>query len=178
MVSLDRIPALVSDDTFNVVIETPRGSGLKLKYEPAWNLMVVSRPLILGVTYPFDWGFIPSTKEADGDALDAILLWDNTSYPGVVIQCRAIGSLSLEQNRHDHDSSQRIRNDRILAVPRAARRQCELLGLGDLSNRVREEIEQFALVAAALEGKDVRIVGWGDSTSALNLVRASVTGGR
>ena len=88
--NLAAIPALVSDDTFHVVVEAPRGSQLKLKYEPRWEAMAVSRPLPIGVTFPFDWGFIPSTQAADGDPLDAMVLWDVPSYPGVVLTCRHV----------------------------------------------------------------------------------------
>jgi inorganic pyrophosphatase len=171
--NLSAIPAFASDDTFHVVVEVPRGSTLKLKYEPRWQTMSVSRPLPSGVTYPFDWGFVPSTHAADGDPLDAMLLWDVPSYPGVVVPCRAIGVLYVEQNQVNYDPSKRIRNDRIMAIPREARRENGLADVAELPTRVRQELEQFAITATALEGKDVRIVGWGDASAALTLVKES-----
>jgi hypothetical protein len=59
---LSAIPAFASDDIFHVVVEAPRGATLKLKYEPKWEAMSVSRPLPIGLAYPFDWGFVPSTQ--------------------------------------------------------------------------------------------------------------------
>ncbi len=175
---LAAIPAFAGDDIFHVVVETPRGSVLKLKYEPRWQAMSVSRPLPLGVTFPFDWGFVPSTHAADGDPLDAMLLWDVPSYPGVVIPCRAIGVLRVEQNRVNRDPSQRIRNDRVMAIPVEARREHGIADVAELPERVRQELEQFAIAATALEGKDVRILGWGDAAAALALVRESAAAGK
>jgi inorganic pyrophosphatase len=170
---LDAIPALATADSFYVVVESPRGSVLKLKYEPRLNAMSVSRPLLLGLAYPFDWGFIPSTQAADGDPLDTMLLWDVASYPGVVIECRAVAVLQVEQNLVDHDSSRRIRNDRIMAMPESARREHSLRDLKDLPERLKRELEQFACVAVALEGKDIRVVGWQDSAAALGMIRSA-----
>ena len=168
--NLDAIPAF-DGDVFHLVVESPRGAALKLKYESAWNAMSISRPLPLGVVFPFDWGFIPSTLAADGDPLDAMALWDVPSYPGVVLRCRAIGVLYVEQNRHKDDKSERIRNDRVLAIPLEARRERDLHEAGDLPLRVRQEIERFTLAATALEGKDVSVVGWGDAAAASALIR-------
>ncbi|MBA2301842.1 MAG: hypothetical protein H0W08_04345 [Acidobacteria bacterium] len=67
----------------------------------------------------------------------------------------------------------RIRNDRVLAIPVEARREHNLAGVEELSPRLRQEPEQFAIVAGALEGKDVRVVGWRDAVTALELVRDS-----
>src|SRR6188768_2678641 len=122
---LNRIPAL-DGDTVHVVVESPRGSALKLKYEETWEAMSVSRPLPAGVVYPFDWGFVPSTLAPDGDPLDAMVLWDVPSFPGVVLRCRTIGVIYVEQNKTNFDSSQRVHNDRILAIPVEARREADL----------------------------------------------------
>ena len=168
---LAAVPAFATDDTFHVVVETPRGSTLKLKYESTWETMSVSRPLPLGVAYPLDWGFVPSTQAEDGDPLDAMLFWDVASYPGVVVPCRAIGVLQVEQNQTNHDRSVRLRNDRILAVPVTSRRETDVTDIDGMARRFREELEQFAVAATALEGKDIRIVGWGDAATALTLVR-------
>ena len=169
--NLATIPAMAGDDTFHVVVECPRGSELKLKYEPKWQTMAVSRPLALGLTFPFDWGFIPSTEMADGDPLDAFLVWDVASYPGVVVECRAIGVLEVSQNRTNNDRSARVRNDRVLAVPIQSRCQETLRSLADVAPRTLKEYEQFAVAATALEGKDVEILGWGDAERALRLIR-------
>jgi inorganic pyrophosphatase len=173
--NLAMVPAFASVDIFHVVVEAPRGSTLKLKYEPKWEAMSVSRPLPLGVAYPFDWGFVPSTQAADGDPLDAMVLWDVSSYPGVVLRCRAVGVLHVEQNRTNHDPSKRIRNDRIFAVPVEARREQGIADMAGFPARVRQELEHFAMAATALEGKDVRIVGWGDAAAALSLLRDCAT---
>jgi inorganic pyrophosphatase len=170
---LSSIPAFATDDTFHVVVETPRGASLKLKYEPRWETMTVVRPLPLGVRYPYDWGFVPSTLAPDGDPLDAMLLWDVASTPGVVVRCRAIAVLRVEQNRTNHQRSPRIRNDRIMAIPVDARRERDVQGVETLPARVREELEQFTLAAIALEGKDLKLLGWDDAKAALELVRAS-----
>lgn len=171
--NLAAIPAFVNGDVFRVVVEAPRGSNLKLKYEPRWEAMTISRPLPLGVSFPFDWGFVPSTQNADGDPVDAMVLWDVSSYPGVVLECRAIGVLQVEQNRVNHDPSERVRNDRIVSIPVEARREHDANDVATLPARVRQELEQFALTATALEGKAIQILGWGDGPAALELIRRS-----
>jgi inorganic pyrophosphatase len=171
--NLAAISAFSEHDLLHVVVEAPRGSSLKLKYDPKCEAMSISRPLPVGLTFPFDWGFVPSTKGADGDPLDAMLLWDVASYPGVVVTCRAIGILYVEQNRKSGDPSERIHNDRIIAIPVEARREQMLTDVDTLPARVRQELEQFTRAATALEGKDVRVVGWGGAADALKLVRAS-----
>jgi len=169
-VDFSRIPAL-DGDTVHIVVESPRGSTLKLKYEEAWHVMSVSRPLPSGVVYPFDWGFVPSTLAPDGDPLDAMVLWDVPSYPGVVLRCRTIGVIYVEQNKTNFDSSERVHNDRVLAIPHEARREAGLNDVAVLSPRVRAELEHFASAATALEGKDIRVTGWGGAAEALALVR-------
>jgi inorganic pyrophosphatase len=64
------LPPLAEHNAFHVVIESPRGSTLKLKYSPEWGTMGVSRPLPAGLVFPFESGFVPSTRSADGDPLD------------------------------------------------------------------------------------------------------------
>jgi len=80
------------------------------------------------------------------------VLWDIASFPGVVLPCRALGVLRVEQNRTNHDPSARLRNDRIVAIPVAARREGDIASVDALPRRVREECEQFAMVATTLEG--------------------------
>jgi inorganic pyrophosphatase len=167
-----RLPAFAHDDVFHVVVESPRGSSIKFKHDPELDVFGISRPLPLGLVYPCDWGFVPSTKGPDGDPIDAAVWWDVSTFPGVVIECRALAVIEIDQNVPD-ESGQRRRNDRILAVPVEGRRERELSTADSLPPRVREELELFFLTAAALEGKDPKILGWGTTDAALALIRAS-----
>jgi inorganic pyrophosphatase len=96
-VALSRLSARRGDGSVNVVVESPRGCPSKFKYDAELDAIVLSRPLPAGLVYPHDWGFIPSTRASDGDPLDAIVLWHGISYPGVVLPCRLIGVLNVEQ---------------------------------------------------------------------------------
>ena len=167
---LTTLPTFASQDTVHVVVESPRGSALKLKYEPRWQTMSVSRPLPQGLTFPFDWGFLPSTRGADGDPVDAFVMWDVAGYPGVVMPCRVLGVLRVEQNATNFDASRRIRNDRIIVIPLAAKRESDWKTVHDIPDRIRQECEQFTIASTVLEGKSVTILGWGEAPEALRLL--------
>jgi inorganic pyrophosphatase len=138
---------------------------MKLKYDPALGLFRISRPLPLGVTYPFDWGFIPGTRASDGDPIDVMVLYDAGTFPGVVIACSALAVLAVEQNSK---KGGRERNDRIIAAPVEARRPG-----APLSPRARQELEAFFVSAVLLEKKDPTILGWGSADEAEALVERS-----
>lgn len=146
---------------------------MKLKHDPELDVFAISRPLPLGLVYPYDWGFVPSTMAPDGDPIDAAVFWDTATFPGVVIQCRAMALIKIDQNVPDGSGARR-RNDRILAVPVEGRRQKDLMSARDLPERVRQELEVFFVTVTALEGKDPRILGWDDGRAALELLRSSV----
>ena len=56
MVDLLKLPAHADNGDVHVVVETTRGSAAKLKYEPKLQVFTLSKPLILDLTYPYDWG--------------------------------------------------------------------------------------------------------------------------
>ena len=170
MQPLHKLDAFAEDDVFHVVVESPRGSTVKLKWDPRLGAMSVSRPLNLGLSFPYDWGFVPSTEGPDGDPIDALVYWDVSSYPGVVIPCRAIAVVQVDQRGGDT----RIRNDRVVAVPIEVRRE-QVSATDNVPARVREELNQFFLAATALEGKDARVLGWAGPEEALTLIRSSAT---
>jgi inorganic pyrophosphatase len=171
MVSLFDLPAIIDDRTVNVVVESPRGCALKFKYDEEREVMTLSRPLPDGLIYPHDWGFIPSTHAADGDPLDAIIMWDGVSYPGVLVPCRPIGVLRVEQT--NVTSRARERNDRVVALPIKAARWESVKSVFDIADRVRLELQQFFLASVAFEGKHLEILGWAGPDDAMALVRAS-----
>jgi inorganic pyrophosphatase len=172
MADLARLPPRAAAGVLHVVVESPRGSRVKLKWDPELGAMGLSRPLPAGLVYPFDWGFVPGTRAEDGDPLDAMVYWDVGSYPGVVLPCRAIGVVKLEQRRKR--DGRRVRNDRLVVVPVTHEREAELTSALQLPARVRDELVQFFLAAIVFEPKDPRILGWGDPAEAERLVDAAI----
>ena len=168
---LHQLPAFVRGDVFRVVVESPRGAAVKLKFDPELGVMTVSRPLTAGLTYPHDWGFVPGTQADDGDPVDAILVWDTPTFPGVVVPCRAIGIVELDQRKKTGRG--RERNDRIVAVPLKAPRMDHVRTARDLPVRLRRELEEFFVQVTALQDKDVRVLGWAGREAALQLIRRS-----
>jgi inorganic pyrophosphatase len=165
---LTRVPLRGKNGSFHVVVESPQGATVKLKYEPKLGAFTVSKPLVHGLRYPFDWGFVPSTEAPDGDPLDALVYWDQSTYPGVVLPCRALGVLKVDEKKKRGTGRQR--NDRLLVVPIIAARAENLSSLQDLSRRERQELEHFFTAAVAFADKDVRILGWEGAEAAEKMV--------
>ena len=74
MTNLLKLPTWADDEHIFAVVETPRGSTCKLEFDAELRNFTLAKPLMAGLTYPYDWGFIPSTKAEDGDPLDVLLI--------------------------------------------------------------------------------------------------------
>jgi len=161
------LPSLTDDGDVHVVIETPRGSRAKLAWDAKLETFSLSKSLLTGLTYPHDWGFVPSTKADDGDPLDIMVIHDAATFPGLVVSCRIIGILQIEQK-----SKKRIeRNDRLFAVPRRSHSEYALKDVTDLTRPVREELEKFFIATDELEDKTLSIIGWKGSKAAMRAIK-------
>jgi inorganic pyrophosphatase len=154
--NLLKLPTWADGKHVYAVVETPRGSSCKLDFDPKLRIFTLAKPLMAGLTYPYDWGFIPSTKAEDGDPLDVLVIHDAKTYPGVVLRCRPVGILEVEQK----SKGKKERNDRIFAVPDRSPLETELKDVRHLPARAREELEQFFLTTNALENKKLNFLGW------------------
>ena len=168
---LYRLPTWSSGGELHVVIETPQGSSAKLAWDPDLGAFTMTRALPLGVTYPHDWGFVPGTRAEDGDPLDALVLHDAATYPGVVLNCRALGMIELVE---DDDDGNRQANNRLIAVPARVDRLAETRTMADLAARAREELDSFFLSATFFTSKNAQILGWKDAEQAQEYVRRCV----
>ena len=134
----------------NVVIETPKDQSNKLTYDPALATMRLSKVLPVGMVFPFDFGFAPSTLGDDGDPLDVLVLMDAPVPPGCLVETRLVGVLRCTQR--EQKRSKPISNDRFLAVAEEASTYGDIRDIGDLSGPLREQIEAFFVQYNALAG--------------------------
>lgn len=168
MTNLMKLPTWADKEHVYAVVETPRGSTCKLDFDPKLKVFTLAKPLMTGLTYPYDWGFIPSTEAEDGDPLDVLVIHDSQTYPGVVLRCRAIGVLEVLQTKKGKSTE---RNDRIFAVPDRSPFEGDLQDIRHLPTRAVEELEQFFRATNALEDKKLEFVGWRGPAEALKIIK-------
>src|SRR2546423_1472095 len=122
------------------VIETPRGSRNKYKYNSENKTFELKKILPAGTAFPLDFGFIPGTKGDDGDPLDVLVLMDVPAFPGCVIQCRILGVIEAEQKDKEEG---KVRNDRIIAVASESLNYSDLKSIKDLNENLLDELIHF-----------------------------------
>jgi len=145
------------------VVETPKGSAFKIHYEAATRTFAFQRYL-RELCYPHDWGFVPGTRAADGDPLDALVLHDVATWPGIVFPSVPIAILKIRDLKAGADNE--IVNDRLITVPFGNATNAA----ATLSSEKRQELEDFFRAAGEQTQKKVRVLGWGDADEARAVV--------
>jgi inorganic pyrophosphatase len=133
------------------VVETPKDSRSKYALNFALGVFELRRVLPRGMRFPYDFGFVPSTKADDGHPLDVLLLLEDTAPQGCVIRVRAIGALEARQRE---PKGQWVRNNRLIAVAVHAKVHADLKSVKELNPRMLDEIEAFFHDYNMLEGKE------------------------
>jgi inorganic pyrophosphatase len=165
--SLEALPTRDDEGAWLAVIEATQGTRHKLKYKPEWRAFVLSGVLPLGLSFPYDFGFLPSTLGDDGDPLDVLVLADEAMPPGTVAPCRLVGVIEAEQQNEGEDAE---RNDRLLAVAAKSHRYGECRELRDIASGVLGEIEHFFVVYNAHKGGRYKPLARRGATAATRLV--------
>jgi len=114
------------------------------------------------IPYPADYGFIPDTLAEDGDHLDILVLVQEPTFPGCVIEARPLGGLEM----HDEKGS----DFKVLAVPVGDPRYAHVATLEDLGEHWLREIETFFATYKLLEPKQTEVQGWHDARTALRVI--------
>jgi inorganic pyrophosphatase len=155
------------DGLLQVIIETPAGSRNKFAYVPDQGIFTLKAVLPAGMTFPYDFGFLPQTLAPDGDAIDVLLLMDEPAFPGIAVRARLIGVIEGEQI----DGKKKIRNDRLVAVADANHMYANIRRLKDLPGKWIKELQDFFVNYHSLEGKEYRLLGCKGVDAALRLVK-------
>ncbi len=160
------IPSVIKQQIY-VVIETPRGSAFKYDYDFGFDLFRMNKILPLGMVFPFDFGFIPSTKAEDGDPLDVLLLLDEPGLQGTLVPARPIAVLEASQK----EKGEEFRNDRIVAVGEFSQHYKGIHHIKQLNAGLPEQIEIFFKQYNLLAGKEFIPLGWQDGGKAFELIK-------
>jgi inorganic pyrophosphatase len=141
-------------DTIQVIIETPKGSRNKYSFDPDQRIFALKKVLPAGMEFPYDFGFIPSTKAEDGDPVDVLVLMDEPAFPGCLLKCRLIGIIEGEQG----DKNEKIRNDRVVAIESDNHSWADIDHIDDLGKAFVKELEEFFVNYHELKGKKYRVL--------------------
>ena len=153
-----------------VIVETPRTSRNKYEFGSDLRLFELSKVLPSGMDFPFDYGFIPSTRADDGDPLDVLLLTDEPTFPGCLVRARLIGAVRGESRR---EGAAVTRNDRLIAAAEKSHLYGGLKSLDQLDGSFTSELEKFFTNYHSLDDEKYRVLGRCGPPEAKKLLRAA-----
>ena len=152
-------------ESFDVVIEIPKGSHHKYEYDEELDEIKLDRVLHSPVFYPTDYGFIPETRSEDGDHLDVLVIITEPLFPGCVVSVRPIGGLDMEDEAGI--------DWKIIAVADKDPRLSNIKTIDDLDEHYKKEIKHFFTVYKDLENKWVKIKDYHSKEKALEIIEES-----
>jgi inorganic pyrophosphatase len=154
-------------ETQQVIIETPRNSRNKYKFNDKTGRMKLSKVMPEGMMFPYDFGFIPGTKAEDGDPLDVLVLNDESMFPGCEVECRLIGVLEAKQKEKGKEN----RNDRIIAVAAGSVLYASVKQLSDLDSGLLKQIEEFFTNYQRVRNIEFKVLQRGGPRNAFELLK-------
>lgn len=153
-------------ESFDVLIEIPKGSRNKYEYDFEIKKIRYDRMIFSSMMYPADYGFIPETLALDGDPLDVLVLVTEPTFPGCVMEVKPIGVF--------HMADEKGPDEKVVCVPVSDPIAGRINDLKELNPHLIKEIEHFFQVYKDLEKKKVDVGGWGDVGEAKDIIKACV----
>ena len=138
----------------HVLVDTPRGSGVKFKLDVEKRCYTISHILPPGTVFPFDFGSIPGTLAEDGDPLDVLILMETPAFSGCLVPVRLIGALEAKQTQEGKTN----RNDRLIGVAAESRTYREIHELDYVPAHLLAELEHFFVSYNEERGRRFRVL--------------------
>jgi inorganic pyrophosphatase len=149
-------------ETIDVLIEIPKGSRNKYEYDFEYKKIRYDRMIYSSMHYPADYGFVPETLALDGDPLDVLVLVQEPTFPGCLMEVKPIGVF--------HMADEKGPDEKLICVPISDPIWNQLNDLSEMNPHLKEEIEHFFQVYKDLEQKKVDVGGWGAAVEARAIV--------
>jgi inorganic pyrophosphatase len=154
------------------VIETPKGSRNKYAYDEESGLFGLRKVLPEGMVFPYDFGFIPSTKAEDGDPLDVLILMDAPAFPGCLVNVRLIGVFEGEQT----ENGKKQRNDRLIAVANDSYNHSDVKELSQLNRNLLDGMGKFFENYHQGKNDSFKVLARKNSKAAMRLLEKATAG--
>jgi inorganic pyrophosphatase len=165
--NLNRLPPFDKESgALNIIVETPKNGRIKYKYNEKYKIFQLDKTLPYGFSFPFEFGFVPSTIGEDGDPLDALILSDEATFPGCLVLGQVLGVLQAEQR----EGKQVNQNDRLVAIPLSVKTHEPIIPTKALDKKLISDITNFFISYNEVQGKKFKSLGFGSRQRALNLV--------
>jgi inorganic pyrophosphatase len=148
------------------IVEIPKGGRNKYEYDPKLGLFRLDRVLYSAVHYPAAYGFIPGTRAEDGDPMDILVMTNEPTVTGCLIEARPVGLLRMQDEEG--------RDEKVLAVPIIDPFFNEIQELDHVAPHFLREVEHFFDIYKELEGKRVKTLGWETREAAEGAINASI----
>jgi len=145
-------------DELYAIIEIPKGSRNKYEFSKELGYIKLDRVLYSSLHYPGDYGLIPHTHYDDGDPLDILVMINEPTFPGCVIQARPIGLFRMLDRG--------LSDDKVLAVPINDPIFADYHDIADIPQHFLAEVAHFFEVYKDLEGVRTKPIGWEPATVA------------
>jgi len=152
--------------TCRVVIETPKGSRSKYSWDASIETFELAGLLPAGMSFPLDFGMVPSTLAPDGDPLDILVIGDEPAAVGCVVDVRILGVIKAEQT----ERGRTYRNDRLIGRVALSVSYEHARHIADLGERFVDHLGQWFTNYNALKGKGFAVLGIGDADEAVGLI--------
>jgi inorganic pyrophosphatase len=168
--SLDNVnPGKNAPNEFNVIIEIPMNADpIKYEVDKETGAIFVDRFMSTAMHYPSNYGYVPKTIAGDGDPVDVLVITPVPLIPGVVVTCRPIGVLKMQDEAGDDAKVLAVPTDKILSIYTQWQKP------EDLNPMRLNTISHFFEHYKDLEkGKWVKVLGWEGPESA----RAEISAG-
>jgi inorganic pyrophosphatase len=153
-------------EVVNTIVEIPKGRRSKFEVDKKTGLMRLDRYLFSSSHYPGDYGFIPQTLAEDGDALDILVMVNEPTFSGCLIETHVVGLFKMVDRS--------VNDYKVLGVPNRDPLFAEMRDLDDVPKHYLREVEHFFLTYKQLEGVEIRSEGWAHADAGMAEVQASV----
>jgi inorganic pyrophosphatase len=167
----DKLSVFNEEGELNVIVDTPKGSRNKYKFDEDLGLFRLGGVLPVGHFFPFDFGYVPNTLGGDGDPLDVLILMDEPAFVGCLIPSRLVGVIEAKQTE---DGKTEV-NHRLIAVAAGARAHTDVKSLNDLNKTLVDEIEHFFVSYNEAKGKKFEPTARAGAQRAKKIVEAGIT---